>query len=358
MSAAKILIVDDSQTVIEYLTGILQGSDYEILTAINGKEGLKIVENNTVDLILSDKQMPVMDGVDFCKAVKGAERTQNIYFILLSTSDTSESKTAALNIGADDYLSKTITSEELIARVKAGLRIRQLMEQLKEANLSLFQSEKLASIGQLAAGVAHEINNPISFITSNIKTLKDYSADLLMYQSELEKIARQYCPDEKSSVEQLRQKLDIDYITEDINNLIDESLEGSRRVKKIVLDLKDFARIDHDEKQDSSIEELIESTLNIIRNDLKYKADIIKKYADESLIVNCNSQEINQVLVNLLINASQAIKDRGQITIKTWQDTQYANITISDTGCGIPQENITKLFDPFFTTKPVGQEQG
>ncbi len=358
MSEANILVVDDNPVIVTYLSAILTKSGYEVFSAVNGREGQETVDRESIDLIISDKNMPEVDGIQFCKSIKEGSKTKDIYFILLSITDTSESKAEGLNIGADDYLSKTITSEELLARVKAGLRIKNLVNQLKNANLSLFQAEKLASIGQLAAGVAHEINNPVGFITSNLRTLGDYVGDLLQYISVQEKIIKHESLGNQEDLANLRQELDIDYIADDIQNLVGESLDGSDRVKKIILDLKNFARTEKGGKQKSSLEVMINSTLNIIWNELKYKAKIIREFADEELVIFCNSQEINQVLMNLLLNASQSIEGQGEITIKTWQDEKFVNIAISDTGCGIPEENMSKLFEPFFTTKAVGKGTG
>ena len=230
--------------------------------------------------------------------------------------------------------------------------------ELKQAQSHLLQQEKMASIGQLAAGVAHEINNPVGFISSNLNSLRKYSGRLadfikletdLIRQAEAPEIARRLAEEQK--------KFKIDFILNDIDDLIRESTEGCERVKKIVLDLKGFSRVDQAKVQTVDIHECIDSTLNIVWNELKYKAKIEKDYQATSPI-RCFPQQMNQVFMNLLVNAAHAIEKEGVITIKTWQDTAFVHIAISDTGRGIRPEDIGHVFEPFFTTKEVGKGTG
>lgn len=215
----------------------------------------------------------------------------------------------------------------------------------------VYQQEKLASVGQLAAGVAHEINNPIGFISSNLGTLKKYTAKFMEY---IDASANGLKAEE---LQQMRKKLKIDFISEDIKDLVKESIEGTERVKEIVQNLKSFSRVDDIEVKEADINECLESTIKVIWNELKYKAKLIKEYGELPL-VKCYPQQLNQVFMNFLINAVHAIEKEGEIKIKTWQDGKDVFVSISDTGHGIPAENINKLFEPFFTTKEVGKGTG
>lgn len=213
---------------------------------------------------------------------------------------------------------------------------QKLIRKLEDAQLQLLQSEKLASIGQLAAGVAHEINNPMGFIISNLASLGKYVEKLT---------ARRSAPAE------------IDYILEDMPGIIAESSEGAQRIRKIVQDLRSFSRIDGADHAFSDINDGLETTLNIAWNELKYKVTLIKEYGQIPLLW-CNIGQLNQVFLNLLVNAVQAIEDRGEIRIRTWVEDGSIRVAIGDSGCGIPAENLSRIFDPFFTTKDVGKGTG
>lgn len=228
----------------------------------------------------------------------------------------------------------------------------------------LLQSEKMASIGQLAAGVAHEINNPMGFISSNLNTLAEYTADLT---SLFDKFAQVATAVQAGQVEEARtlaaearqyeREIDGDFIFQDMATAIDESREGAERVKRTVLDLRDFSRTDTEEPADADLNAAVESTLNIVWNELKYKATVNREYGDLPL-VRCHSMRLQQVFMNLLINAAQAIPERGEITIRTYAQDGSVFVEISDTGVGIPAENLPRIFDPFFTTKEVGEGTG
>ncbi|GAB4254125.1 MAG: hypothetical protein Kow0065_00800 [Methylomicrobium sp.] len=234
-----------------------------------------------------------------------------------------------------------------------------LNERLKETQAHLIQSEKMASIGQLAAGVAHEINNPLGYIYSNLNTLKNYIDDLLQFSEAADRLAQALPADqiEVQAYRQLKNRVDIDFLKTDLIDLVNESIEGASRARKIVQDLRDFSRIDRAEREFFDIEAGIDATLNIIHNELKYKADIVKDYCGLKPY-RCIGAQLNQVFMNLLINAAQAIDEFGVITIRTRYRNDRIEIEIEDTGCGIPESIQARIFDPFFTTKPVGKGTG
>ena len=249
-------------------------------------------------------------------------------------------------------------------------KLADMLKELKETQSQMVQAEKMASIGQLAAGVAHEINNPVGFVSSNLKSLIDYQQDLrqilsaysqLMVRLSSLKDSGLDLPEIEALAAQLQEMakdLDIEYILEDIPNLIAESHEGLGRIKKIVLDLKDFSHPGEDVLKLSDLNLNLDSTLNIVWNELKYKATILKEYSADLPQVKCYPQQLNQVFMNILVNAAQAIEKQGEIRIVTRETAGFIEIVISDTGQGIPKENLSRIFDPFFTSKDVGKGTG
>ena len=230
--------------------------------------------------------------------------------------------------------------------------------ELKSTQTRILQQEKMASIGQLAAGVAHEINNPMGFISSNLATLGKYAARLAGFIRELTGIAEEFGGQEQlAAVREHKKQWKIDYILDDIEPLIDESLEGAERVKTIVQNLKTFSRIDEADCKPADINDCIEGTLSIVWNELKYNASVRKDYGELPLTM-CHPQQLNQVFMNLLVNAGQAIGSHGDIVIKTWSREGSIYVSISDTGSGIPEDKLSKIFEPFYTTKEVGKGTG
>jgi len=257
----------------------------------------------------------------------------------------------------DDIGRREIAETELLRR---NAELTELNAKLSMAQEQLVQSEKLASIGQLAAGVAHEINNPIGYIFSNFNTLSGYISDLFSMLAAYEDAeASITMPEISARLGAMRDKVELEFLKEDIPVLMSESKEGIVRVRKIVQDLKDFSRVHgNQEWQWANLHQGIDSTLNIVSNEVKYKAEVIKDYGDIPDI-ECLPSEINQVVMNMLVNAAHAIgSTRGTITIRTRNSGDSVVLEISDSGSGIPKENLSRIFDPFFTTKPVGQGTG
>lgn len=237
-------------------------------------------------------------------------------------------------------------------------RIKQTNVRLEEAQNQLLQAEKMASIGQLAAGVAHEINNPIGFVSSNLSSLRSYVEPLFRLLELLQEMPQESLPPAISNeLAALSKQIDLEFIGEDLPQLLNESDDGLARVKKIVQDLKDFSRVDHADWQDADLNAGLDSTLNVVMNEVKYKAEVRKEYGDLPP-VRCIAAQLNQVFMNLIVNAAHAIPQRGLITLKTQAQGDWVSIEVRDTGTGMPEDVKRRIFEPFFTTKPVGQGTG
>ena len=288
-----------------------------------------------------------------------------LYWELASISplfDKDGSLSGYLAIKEDITERKRIDAELLKSRLdlegKHG-ELEKAYSELKNAQLQIFQQEKMASIGQLAAGVAHEINNPMGFISSNLSSLFKYIDKLTEFiavadQSLIECAGSR----EAEKLNDIRKKLKIDYIKDDARQLIAESLDGASRVRRIVQDLKSFSRIDQVEQTMINLNEALETTINIAWNEIKYVATINKEFGNIPLI-KCFPQQLNQVFLNLLVNAAHAIgENQGAITVRTWSEDELVCVSVTDTGCGIPDEIKQRIFEPFFTTKEVGKGTG
>ncbi len=263
----------------------------------------------------------------------------------------------------------TKLQKEITERKLAEEKLEKAYMELKNAQAKMVHQEKMASIGQLSAGVAHEINNPMGFIISNLSSLKGYTSKIIAFMKEQDEIMGELvksCGHESSNekmaplfqqLQGAKRSQKIDYIMEDTKELIQETQEGADRVRKIVQDLKGFARVTIDDIMIADINAGLESTINIIWNELKYKTTLEKDFGNIPLI-KCNMGQLNQVFMNILLNAAQAISIQGQISVKTWVANDVIFISITDTGCGITPEVINRIFEPFFTTKEVGKGTG
>jgi PAS domain S-box-containing protein len=247
----------------------------------------------------------------------------------------------------------------ITARKQLEQEQQQLITRLREAHDQLLQSEKMASIGQLAAGVAHEINNPIGFVNSNMSTLNRYVETLLSVVRSTNEAVTQAAPGTAlaARIDAINREADLAFLQEDIGELVSESLDGLKRVRDIVQSLKDFSHMGETDWHFADLHAGLETTLNIVANEIKYKATVERRYG-RLPEVKCLASQLNQVFMNLLVNAAQAIRERGVITIATGVEGDWVWVAISDTGCGIPPHNMNRIFEPFFTTKPVGSGTG
>lgn len=228
-------------------------------------------------------------------------------------------------------------------------------QNLKQTQSQMLQHEKMASIGVLAAGVAHEINNPTGYIISNLGTLNKYFDRLTEFIAEQASLLAATGQDE--TLAELRRNIKLDHVMTDGRDLIRESLDGAQRIKEIVQNLKNFSRLQEAGDQLANINECLENTIKIVWNELKYKITLEKAFGDLPPTM-CRAQELNQVFMNLLVNAAQAVENQGHVTVRTWEEGDFINVTIQDTGRGIAAEDLTKIFDPFFTTKEIGKGTG
>lgn len=274
-----------------------------------------------------------------------------------------------LRLVADLQQAKATLEERVRQRT---VEIEQALREREKANLELtrkddqlIRQEKLASLGQLAAGVAHEINNPVGFVSSNLQMMQTYLGDLNQHVERTRSLVERLKTSSLSEpagarVEEFAQwsaQLQVEQTIQDAKQSLVESIDGLNRVKKIVSALREFSHADQDEPAWADLNEGLESTINIVWNEVKYKATLHRDYGDLPKVL-CYPHQLNQVFMNLLVNAAQAIPERGEIWVKTWADSDHVYIDVRDTGGGIPEDHLSKIFDPFFTTKPVGQGTG
>ncbi|HSV28262.1 MAG TPA: response regulator, partial [Candidatus Omnitrophota bacterium] len=385
---ARVLIIDDSATYRESLAEELREEGCEVTLVTGGPDGLKRLAENDYDCVMVDMVMPEMDGIAVCQAL--AERRSDtespIVVLMLSAYENKENVTRALEAGADDFIGKSTEMSVLRARLRALLRRKFLLEQnhriieefkvremealrakaekeaaearaalaeglekanreleqanqkLRETQVQLIQNEKMASLGQLVAGIAHEINNPLSFALSNVFTVQNWLTAVLGEAGD------GLNADLRARLDKARQR-------------IADSGEGLERVRELVVKLRTFSRLDEGEFKTVDIKDAIESVLLFLRHKMADRVELVRDYAADNQLA-CYAGQLNQVLMNVLANAVDAIGERGTITVRTAVEGDDFVVSVKDTGCGIPPDHLERIFDPFFTTKPVGQGTG
>ncbi|MFA7059408.1 MAG: response regulator [Pedobacter sp.] len=381
-----VLIVDDDDFVREMIAEIFEGANFLTETVSNGNDALQRLSlTSTFDLVVSDMNMPEMNGLELLKEIR--KNGMDIPLIILTGNEELTIAIEAMNNGANDYLLKDeniqdtilLSAKGVLEKHELKVQNRRLMDELidknkeienslievqnayselKKAQAQILQQEKMVSIGQLAAGVAHEINNPMGFISTNIRMLEKYLGKLIEFIStQSDSISQLNSNKPVEVVEAKRASLKIDYIIKDSADLLIESLQGAERVKKIVQDLKNFSSVDATDESLSDINSGIEDTLSIMNNEFR---DGINIHKDLGIIPKtvCSQGQLNQVFVNILLNAVQSIENHGEIAVKSWFSDGKIFASFSDTGSGITKEHLPKIFDPFFTTKAVGKGQG
>lgn len=351
-----ILAVDDEPYNLDLLVQELM-DDYELVTASDGQSGLLAVENSAPDVILLDFSMPGMDGLEVLKHLRNSERHRTIPVILLTANTDMSDRVRGLDAGADDYITKPFESDDLHARIRSALRIGRLQKDLQRerdelriaiddlhtAETQLVHAEKMAALGKLVAGVAHEMNNPVGAIYANMDNMKRYLDDL--------KGAFQAAdPSEE-------QASDVARIFSVLDRLSESCSHGAERIKRIVQDLRTFSRLDEAELKEADLHDSINSTLALLEHVMEDRITVHRNFGDLPRIL-CYPGQLNQVFMNLLVNATAAIADQGDINITTSLVKNAAHIVIEDTGSGIAESDLPHIFDPFFTTKEVDEGTG
>jgi signal transduction histidine kinase len=367
--AAEVLIVEDNGDMRKLLTDLLS-SEFRVRTARNGVEGLEEIRARQPDVVISDVMMPLMTGIELCAAIKTDDSTRSVPIVLVTSKADREMRIEGLEKGADDYVTKPFHPRELLARVRTFARLRRLqadlharnlileetIAELKNAQSQLVHREKMSSLGQLVAGIAHEINNPMNFVQGNLEFLEGYVDTMLQTVHAYEEIVA-LSEESRTRALALNAGEGLDAIREDVRSVLAGIREGVERTTRIVADLRTFSRLDRAEIMPIDVGEALDSTLNLLRYRLK-SIDVVREYADAPPLC-CFAGQLNQVFMNLLTNAIDACGTDGRIVVRTQLlDAEQMTIEVEDNGSGIPQDVIERIFDPFFTTKEVGKGSG
>jgi len=383
---STILVVDDTPDNIRLLTAILSNQGYEVRKALNGKMALRAVSISCPDLILLDINMPDIDGYQVCEQLKQDPQFRDVPIIFISASDEVSDKIRAFALGAVDYVTKPFEQGEVISRVTNQLRLRSLQIELEKKNKSLelamqrvqqtqtelVQQQKMVALGQLVAGIAHEINNPVTFIYGNITYIKSYTQDMM-------RLVRLYRKSVTPSPEiiDLEEEVDLEFLSKDLSKLLESVQVGAERIREIVFSLRNFSRLGESEYKAADIHSGLNSTLMLLEYRLKGSVErsgikIVRNYGELPLI-DCHAGKINQVWMNILNNAIEALEAKystenlsnsnpdsfPSITINTkLTELGQACITIIDNGCGMEESVQQRIFEPFFSAKKFEQAKG
>lgn len=386
----NLLIVDDSKINRLFAKDTITAHHLpcEITMSSTGDDALEQIYHNSYDLVLLDIILPGMTGVEILEKLYQNPPDHMPKVVMLTNINNLNTMKMCFELGATDYIHKPFNDIEFTARINSIIReiqsdnenfqnlkvieeqnqaLIKVNETLKEAQYYLLQKEKLVAIGELAAGIAHEINNPLAFVMSNFDMIKQYFEDLMPILNEVKGLDAAKNESEKaeilSKVKNHWEAVDIDFVLDDLGDIFTDSEKGLKRVAKIVQSMRNFARVSEDEVYEFvDISEILDETLLIVNNEVKYIAQIYKNVQSGPLLY-LNKGQIEQVFVNMLVNASQAIKAReidelGTIEIDVIMTEAICEIHISDNGIGIDQSHLNRIFEPFFTTKPVGQGTG
>ena len=385
-----VLVVDDTPINLEVVSEVLSDAGFEVAIATDGERAIKQVGMSQPDLILLDVMMPGIDGFETCRRLKASPATCDIPVIFMTALSDITDKETGFQLGAVDYITKPFHETELLARVTTHLKLRHLhqtleqqvdqrtselkaaLQQVQDSQMQVVQSEKMAMLGQLVAGVAHEINNPVNFIHGNLTHVQEYTEDILSFVQ----LYHQHSACSAPELQDAAANLDLEFIQEDFPKTLASMRIGTDRIRQIVLSLRNFSRMDESEFKPVDIHDGIDSTLMILQHRLTARPEcpaiqVIKNYANLPP-VECYPGPLNQVLMNLLANAIDALEEANakrtfqdikdnpnQITIRTGvMDHQWVEIAILDNGSGIPEKVKKQIFDPFFTTKPIGKGTG
>ncbi len=365
----ELLVVEDDVVTGTLLKKVLSKEGYDVTHVKNGEDALEALKCASYRIILTDWIMPEMDGPTLCRHIRALNLSRYIYIILLTAKASKKDAVSGLEAGADDYIIKPFDNLELKARIRAGRRLVDLEDTNRDTQNKLARSEKLAAVGHLAAGVAHEINNPIGFINSNLNSLKNYIDDLKHIIEGYQNLAQSLdqsisqnqlnpkLPDLLAQSVRLEEKYDLEFLMEDADDLIADCSDGTSRIQNIVHEMRYFA---HPEKQSiecTSLDGILEKVVAEFTERISPDVSFENRTADLPAI-ECNPPHIEQALANILQNALDAVEPNGTIAIDSHVTEHSVELHITDQGRGIATEHLSKVFDPFFTTKPVGQGVG
>ena len=366
-----LLVVDDNLTNRKMLVGALGKVGYATLEAKDGLEALHTANAELPDLVLLDVSMPLHDGFEVCEALKANEDTAEIPVIFLTASSDPTSIERAFGVGGCDYVTKPFHMGEVKARVEVHLQLRRARAQLLKANKDLLRAQRLDSIGQLAAGIAHEINTPTQFVSDNIRFFRDAFEDLVPLLFDSLSLAESAQRNEASSAAATAlvrafEEVEFKYLSDEVPRALLQSIDGMERVAKIVGAMKEFTLPGFGDKAPVDLNHALDSAVTVGANEWKYVADFEMDLDPDLPEVVCCVSQINQVFLNLIVNAAYAVADvvdeaaeeKGQVRIVSRRDGDHVEIRISDTGSGIAPDVRDRVFDPFFTTKAVGEGSG
>lgn len=371
-SADFILIVDDTPTNISVLAQTLKQADLSIRIANDGLSAIAQVKKAHPALILLDVQMPGIDGFETCRRLKADPATQHIPVIFMTALSDEANRVQGLTLGAVDYITKPFAQAEVLARVKVHLKIKQLTDQLsarvkaqsrslEDKQSQLIEQEKMAALGQLMAGVAHEINNPMACIVNNIEPAKEYVQDL----ADIIGLYQQHSP-ANAEIESLWEERDVDFALVDLPKLLDSMALSIERIKGISQSLRSFSRGDVGDPVPFDVHQGLDSTLIILGHRLKASGQhravvqVDKRYGNLPM-VSCFPSSMNQVFMNVLANALDALElvaDPKIEIVTELTDANRVQLEIVDNGPGLSEEARSRLFEPLFTTKPVNKGTG
>ncbi len=366
-----ILIVDDNRTNRVLLARSLATSGYSTIEAADGAEAIELATEHRPSIIMLDVQMPTMDGFEACLRLKSMEKTAGIPVLFLTSHSEPANIERAFAVGGCDCIAKPFHMGEVKARLAVHLGLREATDMLEETHAQLLLAQKMESIGQLAAGVAHEINTPTQFVGDNTRFLKDTFEQLAPALGQVRRlletvIAGGDCEGEAKAVKELFEEIELDYILEEFPTALDQSIEGLQRVSTIVKAMKEFSHSGSSEMALADLNRSLETTVNVASHEWKYVAEVEKDFDADLPHVYCHAGEIAQVLLNMIVNAAYALREKldekagekGVIRLSTRHAGKVVEIRVSDTGAGIPEEIRQRIFDPFFTTKAVGDGTG
>jgi signal transduction histidine kinase len=370
----KILVVDDEKFNLVIARDLLE-AHVDNQGIILCKEPVKVMEilaAEDVGIVLLDIVMPELDGISLLKLIRSEEKYQDVQIVMFTGLSDKESFRQCFEHGANDYINKPIDPTEFVVRMQAADKTRKNILKLKQTQAYLVQAEKLMSLGELAAGVAHEINNPVGFINSNLETMAKYldkAKDIIEQYRKLGQMVLKIDVTREDLILCEQQILEhehdskLERVLADFTPIITESRDGVERVAKIVQSLRNFARSGNEnEVVSNDLNQIVEDALMIMKNEIKYVAIVEKNLASVNPVL-CDKGQVAQVLINILHNAVQAIKgqnrgEMGKIVIETYLEGEYVICRIADDGPGIKPDHLNRIFDPFFTTKEVGSGTG